>query len=93
MEQPEGRNNVSRRRQSPTTEPETYLPEDDHQLRNPRPVSPRTITNYRTRDLPHRRLVRHVSPKTVVGKEVEGGVGAEGLYAQQWEPRESSVKV
>ena len=50
------------------------LAEDDHQLQNPKPVSPRTITNYRTRDLSHRgqsqdtrRLLRHVSPKTVVG--------------------------
>ena len=39
MEQPEGRTNVSRRRQSPTTEPETYLAEGDHQLQNPRPAS------------------------------------------------------
>ena len=28
-----------------------------------------------------------------LGKEVEGGVAAGGLYAQQWEPRESSVMV
>ena len=49
-----------RRRLLVTEQPETCLAEDDHQLRNPRPVSPRTITNYRTRDLPHRRSVRRL---------------------------------
>ena len=107
MENPEGRNNVSRRRQSPTTEPETCLPEDDHQLHNPRLVSPRAITNYGTRDLSRRGRSPTTEPETCLigdrcdmchrrwslGKEVEGRVGAEGLYAQQWEPRESSVKV
>ena len=69
------------------------LAEDDHQPRNPRPVSPRTITNYRTRDLPIGDRCDMCRRRRSLGKGVEGGVVAGGLYAQQWEPQESSVKV
>ena len=94
MEQPEGRNNVSRRRRSPAMGPETCLAEDDHQLRNPGPVSSRTITSYGTRDLSRRGRSPTVEPETCLirdrcdmcrrrrslGKEVEGGVGAGELW-------------
>ena len=106
-EQPDGWNNLSRRGRSPTTEFETCLTEDDHQLRNPRLVSPRTITNCGTRDLSRRGRSPTTEPETcliggwcdmcrrrrLLGEEVEGGVAAGGLYAQQWEPQESSVMV
>ena len=37
---------MSRRGRSPTTEPEICFTEDDHQLQNPRLVSPRTTTGH-----------------------------------------------
>ena len=45
------------------------LAEDDHQPRNPRPVSPRTITNYGTRDMSRRGRSPTTEPETCLAED------------------------